>query len=374
MGVKKKDKSMKLLSEKKLRLKYPASGLASTICLDEQDVLWLPSRILPFNKQLGGGIPYGHILELYGEENVGKTLMAMDFAYVCQALGGMVLWADAESTFNGPWAMKNGLDLSRIELLPIENATEVISDWIFDMVKFHRSKLTHNEPILLVIDSLAAMECLANINASQVDSKAEMGNRAKALDTMLRRRNHLFHTYGICCIFINQLRSKIGASQFEDPDTTPGGKAMRFYASLRVGLYRGALIKDKKSGKKVGRVVYCRLHKTKVAMPNENIKCEVYFQEYKGRLGYSKYFGFSEVLVEAGVLKDKKKRFYFEDKLVAHGEEAMDKAIAEDAELRKALIKKSRVMTVSAAEKRIKKATNNLYAVTTKKSDEEEEE
>lgn len=372
--AKKKKTGLSLMSENKLRKKYPESNKASVICLPANDVLWLPCRVLPFNEQLGGGIPYGHILELYGEENVGKTLLAMDFAYVCQQLGGMVLWSDAESTFNGPWAEKNGLDLSKIELLPIENGIEKISDWIADMVPYYRSKLTNNEPILLVLDSLAALECMDNIFSSQVDAKAEMGNRAKAIDRMLRTRNHLFHKLGVCCLFINQLRSKIGASQFEDPDTTPGGKAMRFYASQRVGLYRGKILKDPKTDKKVGRLIYCRLHKTKVAMPNENIKCEVYFKDYKGKLGYSKYFEYSEVLVEKGVLKDKKKRYYLGDKLIAHGKEALDKLIAEDNALRKDLIKASGTMTVSKAERRINKQTKNLYPVTVSKSDSDEEE
>lgn len=362
-----------LLEARNLKKRYPTSGTASSICLPEDDALWLPSRILAINDQLGGGIAYGHILELFGEENVGKTLLAMDFGYVAQALGGIVLWADAESTFNGPWAQKNGLDLEQIQLLPTENRIEVISDWIADMVVYYRSILTKNEPILLVVDSLAALETQLNLETSQVDRKAEMGNRAKAIDMMLRSRNGLFHKYGITVIFVNQLRKKIGATQFEDPDTTPGGQAMRFYASLRMAIYGGKLIKDK-SDKRIGRLVYVRLKKTKLSMPKDNIKADVYFKKTGNKIGYSKYAGFIDVLVERGVILRKKARFYFKDKMIANGEDAMMKVLEEDDELRRKLIKRSGVLTISKMQEKLDTTKKNLYPVKSKKSQSEDDE
>ena len=372
--AKEKKKTGLPLSEQALKKRYPTAGTASSICIPEDKALWLPTRILTLNDQLGGGLLYGHIIESYGEENVGKTLLAKEFAYVCQYLGGIVLWADAESTFNGPWAERNGLDLNRIILLPMESRIEVIADWLADTIVFWRKKLTKNEPILLVIDSLAALETLENLNASQVDAKAEMGNRAKALDAMLRRRNHLFHKYGVCCYFINQLRSKIGASKFEDPDTTPMGKAMKFYASQRLAMYKGKQIKDA-NDLKVGRITYSRLQKTKVAMPKENIKCEVYFKETDGKLGYSKYFGFLDLLHEQGILINKKKRYYYKGVMIAQGEKAMERLFMNDDKLRKKLIRKSGVMTPSKALERIQSLNKNLYPVIEKKkkTDEDEE-
>lgn len=362
----------KVLSEAKLKSKYKGVGLASNICLEESKTLWIPSRVLAINDQLGGGILYGHIMELYGEENVGKTLLAKDFAYVTQYMGGMVLWADAESTFNGPWAEKNGLDLSRIYLLPIENRIEVIADWIADSIVYWRKKLVNNEPILLIIDSIARLETMENLEVAQVDAKAEMGNRAKAIDAMLRRRNHFFHKYGVAVICINQLRKKVGASQFEDPDTTPGGQAMRFYASQRLGLYKGKQIKDNKE-KRVGRVVYSRLHKTKISIPKDNIQAEVYFREHEGKLGYSKYFGFIDLLVEKGILIRNKARYYYKEKMIANGEAAMIKLFSQDDKLRAKLIRKSGVLTPSKALTRLQETTQNLYPVIEKELKEDEE-
>lgn len=370
--AKEKKKVGLLLEKGNLKKRYPTSGTASSICLPEEKTLGLPSRVLGINDQIGGSITYGHILELFGEENVGKTLLAMDFGYCAQAMGGIVLWADGESTFNGPWAEKNGLDLDKVILLPMENRIEVISDWIADTLVFYRAMLTHNEPILLVVDSIASLETQLNLETSQVDRKAEMGNRAKAMDTMLRSRNSLFHKYGIAVICINQLRKKIGATQFEDPDTTPGGQAMRFYASLRMGLYNGKLMKgDDKI--RYGKLVYCRLKKTKLSIPKEPIKCNVYFKKTKGRLGYSKYFGFDEVLLAKGIVKRKKGRYYYKEKMIANGDEAFLVALEENDELRRKLIKKSGVMTISKMQERLDAQTKNLFPVKLKKSKTDEE-
>lgn len=369
----KKKATGKLMTQSVYHRRYPTAGKASSICLTEEDTLKLPSRILALNAQLGGGLFYGHIMELYGEENVGKTLLAIDFGTTAISLGGEVIWVDAESTFNGAWAMRNGLDLDKVNLLPMENKIELISDYVMDTIVMVRSRLKNNEPILLVLDSLAALECQENLETSHQESKAEMGNRAKALETFLRRRNTFFHKYGICCIFINQLRAKIGASKFEDPDTTPVGKAMKFYASQRVGAYRGKLLKDKK-GKKVGRLVYVRLHKTKVSMPEENIACEVYFKEHEGKLGYSKYFGFLELLVERGILKRKKGRYYLKDKMIANGEANMQSVLENDPEIRKKLIKKAGVLTISKAREKLETLSTNLYPVSEKKIEDEDEE
>lgn len=215
--AKKAKGKLKVQTESALRKKYAGSGRATDIVVSADEMLWLPSRFLALNDQLGGGVPYGKILELFGEESSGKSLMAFDFAYCAQQLGGVVLWADAEYAFTRDWALHNGLDLDRVELFK-EKAIEVISDWSVDMAIYYRSKLVNNEPILLVVDSIAALDCLSNMNGSQVDAKAEMGTRAKQMDMWLRTRNGIYEELGVTVVLINQLRAKIGASPFEDPD------------------------------------------------------------------------------------------------------------------------------------------------------------
>jgi len=366
----KNKETTKVKSRNALNKKYEGTGVASDIVLSAEEMLWLPSRFLAFNYQLGGGIPYGKILELFGQESSGKSLLAYDFAYCCQALGGQVLWADSEHSFTRDWAEQNGLDLDFVELYT-EKAIEYISDWSMDMAMFYREKLTNNEPILLVVDSIAALDCLANRNTSDVDAKAEMGNRAKAMDKFLRGRNLLFEKLGVTVVLINQLRSKIGASKFEDPDTTPGGKATKFYASQRIGVYGGKQLKGKIDGyeDRIGRVTTVRVTKNKVAPPKPTIKqAEVYFHpHYSEPVGFSRYFGFAEVLERTNVIKRKKgaSRYYLGDKMLANGETALAKLIKKDDKTRKKLIRKSGVNTISRTRSKTSKIENNIFALKT---------
>lgn len=368
--AKKAKGKLKVQTESALRKKYAGSGRATDIVVSAEEMLWLPSRFLALNDQLGGGIPYGKILELFGEESSGKSLIGFDFAYCCQQLGGVVLWADAEYAFTRDWSLQNGLDLERVELFK-EKAIEVISDWSVDMALYYRKQLVNNEPILLVVDSIAALECLDNLNGSQVDAKAEMGNRAKAMDRWLRTRNGIYEELGVTVILINQLRAKIGASQFEDPDTTPGGKATRFYASQRVGVYGGKQIVKKISGseERVGRVTSIRVKKNKVAPPKPTIKAaEVYFVKTKDfGIGFNRYFGLAELLVKSGTLQRKKgsSRFYLGEKMVANGEDALIRKLFEDEELRKKLIRKSGINTISRTERQVGKVTHNMFPIVT---------
>lgn len=205
------------ITENDMKRKYPGSGLASDISVISQDTLWLPSRSIYLNYTMGGGIQYGKICEIFGGESSGKSLVALDFGYSAQFLGGVVLWNDAEQSFDPLWAQTNGLDLTRTHVYN-ETSIERISDWSADMAVTMRSKLVNNEPILLVTDSIAALDCEDNINSSQTNGKAEMGNRAKAIYRFLRTRNQLFSELGVVYIFINQLRKKVGATLFEDPD------------------------------------------------------------------------------------------------------------------------------------------------------------
>lgn len=363
----KKKTGIKLKTKAALRKKYSGSGSAKDIIIAGDKMLWLPSRFLALNDLLGGGVPFGKILEIYGEESSGKSLLAFDFAYCTQALGGVVLWADAEFAFTYDWAIANGLDLERVELYQ-EKAIELIADWSLDMALAYRSELPNNEPILLVVDSIAALDCLANMNSSQVDSKAEMGNRAKAIDRMLRLRNGAWDKLGVTVILINQVRAKIGAGLFEDPETTPGGRATKFYASQRLGVYGGKQIKGTVNGKedRVGRVSSIRVKKNKVAPPKPTIKAaEVYFHPgFKEPVGFQRYFGLADVLERKGVLERKKgsSRYYYKDKMVANGEKALLKLIKEDDKFRAKMIRRAGINTISQTRSRMAEM-GNLYDI-----------
>lgn len=377
--AKKKSNTIKVLSDKQLSNKYASSGRASIIIPPDESILKLPSRFIALNYQMNGGIPYGKILELFGEESTGKSLLAMDYGYVCQALDGEVIWADAENSFNGSWFKKNGLDLERIHLMTEQPAMEVISDWIQDTVVSVRSRLKKNEPILLVLDSLAAIRCLGEIGEYMLDSSAKFGNRAKAISDFLGNRNTLFAKMGVCVILINQLRRKIGASQFEDPDKTVGGDAVKFYAAQRLGLVRGKQIKRKIKGseQKVGQNIYTRTKKDKTGPPRNTTAGEVYFTGTKSQpVGFNKYSALPELLIQLEVVQRKKgsSRYYLDDKMIANGEENFIELLKTDEDLRKTLIKRSRINTISKTKQQLEKIPNNLYPVLTKKSNDDSQE
>lgn len=359
----------KIPDRKSLTKKYGSnSGIASDILVEGEDSLWLPSRFITLNHVMGGGIPYGRIIELFGEESSGKSLLALDFAYAAQRLGGMVCYLDAEQSFSAHWAKQNGLKLDQLEIYS-ETSVEKISDWWRDMAIYYRDQLTNNEPILFIIDSMAALDCEDNINSDQLDAKAEMGNRAKAIYKMFRTRNQLMAELGITTICINQLRKKVGAGQFEDPDTTPGGKALAFFASIRLGLYRGRQLKEKINGvdTRVGSHTSIRTIKNKVAPAGDTIsKAKVYFNpRTKRKMGFYRYFGLGDTLTETGVITRKKgSAFYkYNEKTLAQGEDNLIELISKDADIRKELIESSGINTISKTKKQISNINQNLYPV-----------
>lgn len=372
-------KAGNVLTDAALSKKYHGLGKASDIAVSPEDSLWIPSRSIYLNYTMGGGIPYGRICEIFGGESSGKSLVAMDFGYAAQYLGGIVLWNDAEQAFDPAWAVANGLDLEKIYLFN-ETSIEKISDWAADMAITCRSRLKNNEPILLVTDSTAALDCEANINAIQFDAKAEMGNRAKALYKYLRIRNQMFAELGITVIFINQLRKKVGATMFEDPDTTPGGDAMKFFASQRLAFFQKKQITDGTKDNKIwlGNEVSVRMKKNKVAPPRPTFTTEIYFNAEYGRVGFSKYSNLSQLFIRTEAVQKivGKTGFYMKDTKIANGVSHFEEVIAEDEELRRKLLRRSRVNTISKTQKKLEKLAEkgiNRYPVIAKKAAAKEE-
>ena len=361
-----------ILSDSEMKKKYHGAGLASDITVVPGDSLWIPSRSLYLNYTTGGGLMYGKVMEIFGGESSGKSLVAMDFAYCTQYLNGIVLWNDAEQAFDPVWWVANGLDLSKVVLYS-ETSIENVSDWAADMAVTWRSKLTHNEPILLVTDSIAALDCDANINSSQSDAKAEMGNRAKAIYKYLRIRNQLFAELGISTIFINQLRDKVGATTFEDPDTTPGGKAMKFYASIRMAFNRKKKIEEKVKGNKVwvGNEVSVSIRKNKIAPPRPAFTTDIYFSEEYGKVGLGKYNNLVELFERTGVVsrKEGSSSYYFDEKIIAKCLDKFQTLLETDKDLRTKLLKKANINTLSRLELKLQRLAAkgiNRYKVNVK--------
>lgn len=299
-----------------------------------------------------------------------NTLVAYDFAYCTQQLGGHVIWVDAEQSWDNSWAEQNGIELDKVTIIS-STEIETISDAIADLSILWRSKLTHNEPILLVVDSIAAMDCTENINIKMTDGKAEMGGRAKALYKMFRIRTELLSKLGITQIYINQLRVALNVGFGQDNTTSTGGKALGFYASIRSAFYAGKQVTKKVKGKerKVGKLVSIRPIKNKVSpLRNTISKAPIYFNpKYVEYVGFDRYHGFADILVEEDVLEKTSGGIYkYKGKTVARGEEKFQSVVEEDDKLRRKLIKACGINTIRVTQSKIDELVEkgiNLFPV-----------
>lgn len=365
-------KKIKIPTLREIQKKFPSQYIAGEV--DESKRPWLPTRFLAFNKVTGGGCPFGKIIELFGEESSGKSLMAYDFAYCCQYLGGMVLWVDAEQSFTNSWAEKNGLDLNKIVVYR-STSIEAISDWVANMALYWRNQLTHNEPILLVLDSISALDTDINLNSEMLNASADMGNRAKAIYKYFRIRNEMLYSLGITQVYINQLRKNLKAGMFENPDTTPGGKALAFYASIRIGLYGGKQITKKIKGKerKIGRVTSIRTIKNKVATPGPTLKGTPLYNnaKYVDSIGFDRLHFLDEILIEEEIIEKSKSGTYsFKGKTLCRGAEKFADLLKEDDNLRRKLIRKAGINTLGSTKKLLESISENLYPIDGINSDE----
>ena len=362
--AKKTKVGLKVPTKNEILKKY--GGMIKVASETKETGLWLPSTFFALNYLFGGGIPWGKSIEIAGEESSGKSLIAYNFAYSTIQLGGHVIWVDAEQSWMNSWAEINGVDPTKVTCIN-DTRIEYVSDAVADLAIYLRSQLTNNEPILLVIDSIAAMDCADNIDAKMAEGKAEMGGRAKALYKYFRIRSELFYKLGICQIYINQLRTALNVGFGKDNTTTTGGAALKFYASIRAAFYSGRSITVKQKGKerKAGKLVTIRLIKNKVAPPRPTIsKCPVYFNPKFHEVGFVRCFGLEDVLVENDIIEKSSGGVYkFKGKTLARGEEKFQKLLEEDDDLRRKLLRKADINTIGTTRKKLEALTTNYYPV-----------
>lgn len=363
-----------MATKKKVGIKVPTKneilkkygGMIIQASDTKEPGLWLPSTFLNLNYTLGGGFPWGKVTEIAGEESSGKTLIALNAAYACQQLGGSVIWVDAEQSWMNSWAELNGIDPNKVTVIR-DTRIEYISDAVADVAIYLRSQLTHNEPILLVVDSVAAIDCSDNIDSKMVDGKAEMGGRAKALYKYFRIRSELFYKLGVTQIYINQLRTALNVGFGKDSSVTTGGAALKFYASIRVAFYSGKTITVKNKGKerKAGKLVTIRILKNKVAPPRPTIsKAPVFFNPKFHEVGFDRCFGLEDVFVENDIIEKSSGGVYkYKGKVLCRGEEKFQKLIEEDDELRRKLLKKAGINTIGSTRKQLENLKENYYPV-----------
>ncbi|CAM3843510.1 recombinase RecA [Mucilaginibacter galii] len=276
----------------------------------------IPTGSLTLDLALGvGGLPKGRVIEIYGPESSGKTTLAIHAIAEAQKKGGIAAFIDAEHAFDRFYAQKLGVDVENLLISQPDNGEQALE--IAD-------NLIRSGAIdILVIDSVAALVPKAEIEGEMGDSK--MGLHARLMSQALRKLTGTISKTGCCCIFINQLRDKIGV-MFGNPETTTGGNALKFYASVRLDVRRISQIKD--SDEVSGNRVKVKIVKNKVAPPFRLAEFDIMFGE-----GISKAGEIIDLGVEHSIIKKAGSWFSYGDSRLGQGRDAVKQLIQDNPEL-----------------------------------------
>jgi recombination protein RecA len=262
-----------------------------------------------------GGFPKGRIIEIYGPESSGKTTLAIHAIAESQKKGGIAAFIDAEHAFDPVYARKLGVDIDNLLVSQPDNGEQALE--IAD-------NLIRSGAIdIIVIDSVAALTPKAEIDGEMGDSK--VGLHARLMSQALRKMTSTISKTGCCCIFINQLREKIGV-MFGNPETTTGGNALKFYASVRIDIRRIQAIKD--GDQNIGNRVKVKVVKNKVAPPFRTCEFDLMFGE-----GISKYGEIVDLGVETGIIKKSGSWFSYGESKLAQGREGVKSLLRDNPEL-----------------------------------------
>ncbi|RFZ92088.1 recombinase RecA [Mucilaginibacter conchicola] len=261
------------------------------------------------------GLPKGRIIEIYGPESSGKTTLAIHAIAESQKKGGIAAFIDAEHAFDRFYAKKLGVDVENLLISQPDNGEQALE--IAD-------NLIRSGAIdILVIDSVAALVPKAEIEGEMGDSK--MGLHARLMSQALRKLTGTISKTGCCCIFINQLRDKIGV-MFGNPETTTGGNALKFYASVRLDVRRISQIKD--TDEVSGNRVKVKIVKNKVAPPFRIAEFDIMFGE-----GISKAGEIIDLGVEYNIIKKAGSWFSYGETRLGQGRDAVKQLIMDNPEL-----------------------------------------
>jgi recombination protein RecA len=262
-----------------------------------------------------GGLPKGRVIEIYGPESSGKTTLATHVIAEAQKKGGIAAIIDAEHAFDKYYAQKLGVDVENLLISQPDNGEQALE--IAD-------NLIRSGAIdVLVIDSVAALVPKAEIEGEMGDSK--MGLQARLMSQALRKLTGTIAKTGCCCIFINQLREKIGI-MFGNPETTTGGNALKFYASVRLDIRRVSQIKE--SDEVSGNRVKVKIVKNKVAPPFRIAEFDIMFGE-----GISKAGEIIDLGVDFEIIKKSGSWFSYNDTKLGQGREAVKQLFLDNPEL-----------------------------------------
>ena len=280
------------------------------------DIPVIPTGSITLDMALGvGGYPKGRVVEIYGPESSGKTTLAIHAIAEAQKAGGIAAFIDAEHAFDSFYAQKLGVDVDNLLISQPDNGEQALE--IAD------SLIRSSAIDIIVIDSVAALTPKAEIEGEMGDSK--MGLQARLMSQALRKLTSSISKTKTVCIFINQLRDKIGVV-YGNPETTTGGNALKFYASVRIDIRRMSVIKDGED--QLGTRTKVKVVKNKVAPPFKRAEFDIMFGE-----GISKIGEIVDLGVDYGVVKKSGSWFSYGDQRIGQGRENTRKFLKENAEI-----------------------------------------
>ena len=276
----------------------------------------IPTGSIALDVALGiGGYPKGRVIEIYGPESSGKTTLAIHAIANVQKAGGIAAFIDAEHAFDRFYAQKLGVDIENLLISQPDNGEQAL--------EITENLIRSGAIDIIVIDSVAALTPKSEIEGEMGESK--MGLQARLMSQALRKLTGTISRTGCCCVFINQLREKIGV-MFGNPETTTGGNALKFYASVRLDIRRIGQIKD---GDQVsGNRTKVKVVKNKVAPPFRLAEFDIMYGE-----GISKMGEIVDIGVEMNIIKKAGSWFSYGDTKLGQGRDAVKQLLHDNPDL-----------------------------------------
>ena len=262
-----------------------------------------------------GGLPKGRIVEIYGPESSGKTTLAIHCIAEAQKNGGIAAFIDAEHAFDSVYAQKLGVDVENLYISQPDNGEQAL--------EIAENLISSGAIDVIVIDSVAALTPKSEIDGEMGDSK--MGLQARLMSQALRKMTSTISKTKCCCIFINQLRDKIGV-MYGNPETTTGGNALKFYASVRLDIRRVQTLKN--GDTPYGNHVRVKIVKNKVAPPFKQVEFDLIFGE-----GISKLGEIIDIAVENDIIKKSGSWFSYKDTKIGQGRDSVKQLLQDNPEL-----------------------------------------
>ena len=287
----------------------------------------VPTGCLALDLALGiGGLPRGRIVEIYGPESSGKTTLSLHVIAETQKAGGMVAFIDAEHALDPVYAQALGIDLSRLYICQPDNGEQALD--------IAEALMRSAAMDVIVIDSVAALTPKAEIDGEIGDS--HVGLQARLMSQALRKIAGVSNKTKTCMIFINQLREKIGV-MYGNPEVTPGGKALKFYASVRLDVRKGEPIKE--ASAIIGNRTKIKVVKNKLAPPFKTVEVDLIFGK-----GFSNEGSILDLAIEYGIVQKSGSWFSYNDERIGQGRETVKNLMNEKPDFKAEIEAKVRAL------------------------------